>query len=121
MSVADRQKQVSFYGNKKSANATTQRRSYVTLNHWTSAEGIQKAHDDYWRADEKKNKGLMESAFSEIDYISTSINLISINASVEAARAGEAGKGFAVIASEIQQLSWRSKQAVEKVRTSLMD
>ncbi len=71
--------------------------------------------------DDAHTKTLMESAFAEIDYISTSINLISINASVEAARAGEAGKGFAVIASEIQQLSWRSKQAVEKVRADLME
>lgn len=76
--------------------------------------------DELKTNDVQSSKSLMESAFSEIDYISTSINLISINASVEAARAGEAGKGFAVIASEIQQLSWRSKQAVEKVRTNLM-
>ncbi len=87
-------------------------------------EDFRAAFDAKWGElktnDVQNSKSLMESAFSEIDYISTSINLISINASVEAARAGEAGKGFAVIASEIQQLSWRSKQAVEKVRNNLM-
>lgn len=65
-----------------------------------------------------QGRKVMEAAVSEIDNISTSINLISLNASVEAARAGQYGKGFAVIASEIQELSQRSKQAVDRVRSN---
>ena len=62
---------------------------------------------------------LITTAISQIDHISTSINLISVNASVEAARAGEFGKGFAVIAAEIQSLSSQSKQAVDDIRAGM--
>jgi len=64
-------------------------------------------------------RNLITSAIAQIDHISTSINMISVNASVEAARAGEFGKSFAVIAAEIQSLSSQSKQAIQKIRNDL--
>ena len=58
----------------------------------------------------------VRKAMNEIDEISDSINLISINASVEAARAGYAGRGFAVIAEEIQTLSKRSRTSLRSIK-----
>ena len=59
--------------------------------------------------------------------ISSSTDLIAINASIEAARAGEAGKGFAVVAQEIRKLADSCAetaghiQQVSKVVTSAVD
>ena len=67
----------------------------------------------------RRSMKVIETAIAEIDHISRSVNLISLNASVEAARAGEAGKGFAVIAAEIQELSAKAQAAVKNVRARL--
>ncbi len=49
--------------------------------------------------------------------ISSSTDLIAINASVEAARAGSAGKGFAVVAQEIRRLADSCAETASHIQT----
>lgn len=65
-------------------------------------------------SDAVKEIGVTLSLISDI---SSSINLLSLNASIEAARAGEAGRGFAVVASEVGNLANSTQESLKVVES----
>lgn len=56
-----------------------------------------------------------------INGISSTVNLMALNASIEATHAGEYGSGFAIIAKEIKKLSASTKKNSEEISQTLKD
>lgn len=61
----------------------------------------------------------INSLLADTKTIADQTNLLALNAAIEAARAGEAGRGFAVVASEVRDLSVRSNQFNEKIKSAV--
>ena len=57
----------------------------------------------------------------QIEAISATTRLLSLNAAVEAARAGAAGRGFSVIANSVRSLSEETQKAAAQIRRASED
>ncbi len=87
----------------------------------TNAEIIQKKAADILEVleeaiEDSKSVGQVNKLTKDIVEISSTTNLIALNASIEAMRAGEAGKGFGVIATEIKSLANSCSETAERIQ-----
>lgn len=87
----------------------------------TNTETIQEKASDILEVLEEaiensKSVDQVDKLTKDIVEISSSTNLIALNASVEAMRAGEAGKGFAVVAAEIKTLASSCSETAVRIQ-----
>lgn len=87
----------------------------------TNTEVIQKKAVDILKVLEEaiknsKSVDQVTKLTKDIVEISSTTNLIALNASIEAMRAGEAGKGFAVVASEIKSLAGSCSETAGRIQ-----
>jgi methyl-accepting chemotaxis protein len=61
----------------------------------------------------------MAKIFSSILGFAQETNILALNASIEAARAGDAGRGFSIVAKEIKTLSFKTREAADKIGDSV--
>lgn len=87
----------------------------------TNTEVIQKKAADILEVLEEaiensKSVEQVNKLTKDIVEISSTTNLIALNASIEAMRAGEAGKGFGVIVTEIKSLASSCSETAERIQ-----